>query len=318
MNRTFTDWGKFLSCIVIFIHHFYLSSPVVSSFGHIACAIFFFFSAYGISKSLDNNPMSMWRFAKRRLRKVYKPLLIVNLFFIMVTGILTIGQFEIPIFSVFCDKITFIAPLNHFEYALYLFGIKKIDSVTWFLDVLLMAYILIWVIQKNEVIKYRNRVTVDAYTIYLIGCAVFTPPIYYYVDTVGILLGIILANNETLICRYLNKGRGVGWLLMFMILGICIFLYEYHDILLGRYQKPLDFLLALLIVVLVARMAYQIKWKSNRAIAEFAGVSFFVYLCHVKIANLVFYCLGYPSFLLSLILVILISFILYKLNSKIL
>ena len=51
MNKAITDSIKFICCIGIFIHHFYLHSPYVGFLGPTACVIFFFLSAYGISVS---------------------------------------------------------------------------------------------------------------------------------------------------------------------------------------------------------------------------------------------------------------------------
>ena len=78
MSRSYTDLVKFVCCILIFLHHFYLGHSIVTPLGYLACSIFFFFSAWGISKSLDKKELNLWQFIKRRVAKVYIPLLLVN------------------------------------------------------------------------------------------------------------------------------------------------------------------------------------------------------------------------------------------------
>lgn len=97
MNRTYTDLIKFISAIAIFVHHFYLKNPAVTSLGFVACGVFFFFSAYGISKSLQHNPIRFGNFCKKRLLKIYMPLLLVNLItLLLVSPICNDGSFGIP------------------------------------------------------------------------------------------------------------------------------------------------------------------------------------------------------------------------------
>lgn len=180
MNRTFTNLLKFICCILIFIHHFYLSNPLVSSFGYIACSIFFLLSAYGISKSLEKHPAGLVGFAKKRLLKIYKPLLVVNIIFIAFTGLLIKGEFSIPVFGVFCNHIDIIKDYNLGKITSYVFGFEKIDSVTWFLDVLLVSYLVIWIVHQLKTTKHRNMVSVGAYLFYMIGCVVFPPPHILY------------------------------------------------------------------------------------------------------------------------------------------
>lgn len=177
MNRTFTDLVKFISCIVIFIHHFFLESPIVEMFGYIACSIFFFLSAYGIYKSLTKKPMELVPFCKYRLLKIYKPLLLVNVLFIILTGPLCIGNIRIPIFDVFCNSITFVKQADMFQIIEYAIGLVKIDSVTWFLDVLLVSYFLIWGIFKIRNRKEKNLAIIGVAGAYLLGCVLLTPHI---------------------------------------------------------------------------------------------------------------------------------------------
>lgn len=176
MNRVYTDLIKFLCCILIFIHHFFLKSPLVALLGYIACSIFFFLSAYGVSKSLSKKKMSIYTFCEHRMLKIYKPLLLVNVLFISVTSLLCIGIYSIPIFDVFGTKITYVYKYGIGDLMEYVLGLRKIDSITWFLDVLLISYLLMWCVSRIRRTSLKNFLTISMYGLYLVGCVVFTPP----------------------------------------------------------------------------------------------------------------------------------------------
>lgn len=316
MNRTFTDLVKFISCIAIFIHHFFLESPIVAMFGYIACSIFFFLSAYGIYKSLTNKPMELVPFCKYRLLKIYKPLLLVNVLFIILTGPLCIGNIRIPIFDVFCNSITFVKQADMYQIIEYAIGLVKIDSVTWFLDVLLVSYFLIWGISKMRNRKEKNLAIIGAAGAYLLGCVLLTPPQYYWIDPIGIVIGLLFTVNDNLIIDRIKKNYVplvtlAIVLLLFAVVGVQ---YIFHDSLLGRYQKCLALCASLLSVLLVIIIGLNIKMKRFTVITWVSSISYFIYLVHVKVANIVCYMLGHSSFILSLVLVICLSGILYKTN----
>ncbi len=316
MNRTFTDLVKFISCIAIFIHHFFLESPVVAMFGYIACSIFFFLSAYGIYKSLTKKPMELVPFCKYRLLKIYKPLLLVNVLFIILTGPLCIGNIGIPIFDVFCNSITFVKQADMFQYIEYAIGFVKIDSVTWFLDVLLVSYFLIWGITKMRNRKEKNLAIIGVTGAYLLGCALLTPPIYYWIDPIGIVIGLLFTVNDNLIIDRIKKNYVPFVTLTITLLLIAVVGVQYilHDSLLGRYQKCLALCASLMSVLLVIIIGLTIKMKQSTIITWLSSISYFIYLIHVKVANIVCFMLGHSSFILSLVLVICLSGILYKAN----
>lgn len=100
-------------------------------------------------------------------------------------------------------------------------------------------------------------------------------------------------------------------LLLFTVVGVQ---YIFHDSLLGRYQKCLALCASLLSVLLVIIIGLNIKMKRYTVITWVSSISYFIYLIHVKVANIVCYMLGHSSFILSLVLVICLSGILYKAN----
>lgn len=176
MNRAITDMTKFLCCVGIFFHHFYLHSPYVEFIGTTACVIFFMLSAYGISVSLEKHPMSFIRFLGKRVGKIYIPLLMVNILFVGLTSYICKGNFEIPIFGVFGDEIKYIKDTSLINIFCYISGIFKIDGVTWFLDVLFGSYVLIWIIKRIGSHNVRIALIAFSYLVYVCISTLITPP----------------------------------------------------------------------------------------------------------------------------------------------
>ena len=175
MNRNITDSTKMICCLMVFFHHFYLGSPWVSTLGRTACCVFFFLSAYGITKSLNRKKVGLIDFLKRRLSKVYIPLLMVNVITLM-TFVILKDAGNVPIFSVFCNQITTVkADSMSF---LYLFDITQMDSVTWFIDVLLIGYLFVWCISNIPSRHKRVVVAISGYTALTCLSIVITPPPY--------------------------------------------------------------------------------------------------------------------------------------------
>lgn len=303
MNKNITDLVKFLCCIGIFLHHFYLHSPYVQFLGPTACVIFFFLSAYGISFSLERHPIGLLSFLKKRLFKIYLPLLLVNVFFVFLTGYLCVGHFGIPIFNVFGDKIDFVQDATILEVLSYVIGLQKIDGVTWFLDVLFVSYIVIWIAHQCKNKSVRTIVVFAVYLIYVAIVAQITPPIQYgrIFDPIGVVCGVLFAgNNKLLPVIRENAGRYSVLVIFALIFILGIGLGALPD-LPGRYTKLILLIIAVFSIVVVTCCSKSNQNKYKSFCTWLGGISYFVYLIHVKIANIVFLLCGEQSLLLSVI-----------------
>ena len=90
LDRHLTDLTKFLCCIMVALHHYsqYALSNNIShnivyrlfstQGGYLGVGIFFFLSGYGLIKSDLLNHLSFFSFIKKRLIKVYIPVLLVT------------------------------------------------------------------------------------------------------------------------------------------------------------------------------------------------------------------------------------------------
>lgn len=104
IDRSVSDLAKYICCWIIAIHHYsqyelahgFSSSPFLKLFsycgGYIGVAIFFFLSGYGLMKSDQKHPVEVLPFIKRRLLKVYFPVVLTALLWICISFLL--NRFE--------------------------------------------------------------------------------------------------------------------------------------------------------------------------------------------------------------------------------
>lgn len=89
-DRNLTDIVKFLSCLMITLHHYSQGMVVAGSHnpiyqlfstqgGWLGVAIFFFLSGYGLMKSDMKHHLEPLPFFKKRLMKTYLPAVLVSL-----------------------------------------------------------------------------------------------------------------------------------------------------------------------------------------------------------------------------------------------
>lgn len=316
MNRAITDITKFVCCILIFIHHFYLRNPIVYSFGYIACTIFFFLSAFGVYSSLERKPLKFYQFVKSKVKRIVFPVILVNITFLAITSTLLGVDFKIPIFRVFCDNISF-QPIDSIQsLAGPILGFIKIDSVTWFIDVLLLAYLFIWGLFAFHSKVMRNVIILIGYSgLFVFG--LYPPPLepYYIIDTFGIVLGLFYAINRDIIDAFLCKYRIVKSVTLILFVFLLVFEYFYKEVLQFRFLLLIELSYVLLSVVMVIYAGMFTKYQKLHISSLLGGISFFIYLVHVKIACIVC-CLYTRSFFLTLGVVFVVALLLMKLNNS--
>lgn len=216
MSRSYTDVVKFVCCILIFLHHFYLGNSIVTPLGYLACSIFFFLSAWGVSKSLDKRELGLWPFIKRRVAKVYIPLLLVNFISIVVAKVVTWSWSSIPVFRVFCDDILLESVSSPISTLAYLLDVFQTDSITWFVHVLLLVYLFVWDVHKIKSERmYATLVITSFITVELVLWRIKADS-WYMVDIVGVVLGLLIYKFEDVLQSItLRHFFTVGSIIMF-------------------------------------------------------------------------------------------------------
>lgn len=289
------------------MHHFFLGHPIVHGFGHLGCTIFFFLSSYGINKSLVKTPVSFLVFIKKKAIKIWLPLIIVNLLSIIITNIFFTNNFSYPIYDIFCEKISYTSINSLMKLVGLLLGYPKMDSVTWFLDVLLLSYLMLWYIHnKNIPLKY----IIYCFILWFIVGFSLVKPIYI-IDTQGILAGLLYAKYERRINIQIQKKYII---IISILIFIVFFIFDIvnSNTLEGRYNKIISLIYSLSILPTVIFISNKNNIKIPSA-TFLGGISYFIYLLHVKVSciNNVY---GTKDLSVSILFTFIFSSILYYLN----
>lgn len=308
MERNTTNLLKFFCCILILLHHYFNGEVWVSTFGRISCSVFFFFSAYGITKSLTKKQTSFIEFFCRRISKLYIPLLLVN--FICVLGG-ALGGYGVPIFEI-SGKLTFLHDIDTLQVAKHVIGLSKIDGVTWFLDVLVIAYILLYIITRNNVRTFRTFLFIGSCGFLVLTDLILKTNICNWpTDSVGIALGYLCAeyeeNYSKLTCILKSKKT--------FILSVCLLLLFScsYMILLNairwRYLEILMVIYSVFAVLVSYSLGCKLKIGHTVLNSKLGTLSYFVYLLHMKACCIVTYALGNKNLFSTIILTFILSII---------
>jgi len=133
LSRDLTDIIKFLAAIMVAFGHYaghalaFSNNPVyritVMFAGNVGVALFFFLSGYGLMMSERKQHLALWPFLKRRLAKVYLPVVMVSVVWQIILRPVGAGWEYIP----------------HFLYSVF-WGFS--DGILWFVKVIMFCYLL--------------------------------------------------------------------------------------------------------------------------------------------------------------------------------
>lgn len=136
LSKDWCNWAKLVAALLVAVSHY--STVIVinnhwsdSAFlrfwcqgGYIGVAIFFFLSGYGLMESEKRHHLSVVEFLKKRLSKIYLPVLLVSVFWI-------------PLYYLFVQKTTDGVTIRGALYDV-LWGFR--DCVLWFVKILILLY----------------------------------------------------------------------------------------------------------------------------------------------------------------------------------
>lgn len=260
---------KFLSCLFVAFSHYYAyivnvlgSNNIIykcidKEGGYIGVAMFFFLSGYGLMESDTHHHLPLTKFLKRRLSKVYIPVLLIT-----------------AIWMCFC--IVFINGWNYnniwsFIYTL-VWGFN--DGAMWFIKDILVMYLIFYcftVLYRRHIL-YAHLFIIIAlsllylYSHYAIGIwSTISIPLFY----VGILASI-------------NKDNVLKGIMLPLAVVSCIVLlisYQINGInLAGHALINYVIIFVLVLIGSLSELLYKIKMSSF-----FGALSFDIYLTHNKV-----------------------------------
>ena len=265
---------KGLACMLIILHHYCqsLNGLNVSNFiidtialrgGVTGVAIFFFLSAYGLSESQSKKRSNFIEFVKRRLSKVFIPLVITNLIYYFIL----LGN-------------------NHMFFSLktfplYITNIKILDGVTWFCNVIFFFYLFFYISFLFKKNTYKTICIVCLTIIYSMFMTHFLKDAPYCVySIIGFPVGMIISlYKEFFYKKYIIK---LSISVTFTLFFAAFIFKTYYNLFIGNLYSYFITIFTSYIIY-----KYQSKWQTNKFLLSLGKYSYEIYLLHNKF---LFFC----------------------------
>ena len=264
---------KGISCLLIVAHHYcsWLDGKGIDNFfvhfigvrgGVIGVTIFFFLSGWGLSESQKKNKYPLKVYAKRRLSKVFIPLLLTNIIYF-------------SILLVF-NKISFTVS----SFVLTSLNLKLRDGVLWFCNVILIFYLVFYFSFLPASKWIKAVICLSATVLYSIAATFIYPDCPFYVySIIGFPLGMILSLYKEVALCFKIWGTLSLFIIFFLVIG---------SFLLPTYEKLFFMNLASLfivaLIVFTAVISSKVDSSRKLVVLPFIGMfSYEIYLLHNKV-----------------------------------
>lgn len=297
-NRGFTDAIKFFAaCMVAFGHYaghaMTFSESIIYRItvlfaGSLGVALFFFLSGYGLMMSELKHPLAFGPFMKKRLARVYLPVVLVSFVWQIVLWPKGAGIERIP----------------HFLYAVF-WGFS--DGILWFVKAIVICYLLfrLFLVSRN----WGNAVS--------ILCLVLTSMIayvlvhYLFADWAAIstplfFLGIFVAMYNKLCYRIIHSWQVILVVSGLTVISVLLYLWK-GNLFIHAYCNWI-----VIIGVLVLCSYYKVVMNSPSWMGD---VSYDIYITHNKVLNYlkpIYEYIGLSHFLIGTLIATVASFSLRK------
>ena len=264
---------KGISCLLIVAHHFcsWLDGKGIDNFfvhfigvrgGVIGVTIFFFLSGWGLSESQKKNKYPLAVYAKRRLSKVFIPLLLTNIIYISILLVFKKIHFSVPTLL--------LKSLN----------LKLCDGVLWFCNVILFFYLVFYFSFLPATKWVKVVICLSATVLYSIAATLIYPdsPFYVY-SIIGFPLGMILSLYKDVALRIQFWGTWSLFLILFLVIGAFL-LPAYNNLFLMNLASL--FIVALIVFSVV--ISSRVGSSRKLVVLPFIGMfSYEIYLLHNKV-----------------------------------
>lgn len=286
ITRSSADCIKLVAAILIALHHYsqyvwtnHLSDSIIhhilcSQAGFIAVAIFFFLSGYGLMESEKKRHMAFGAFLKRRLLKVYVPVVLATALWLPVSAFL-LGN-----------------DINHdIRYVLWDFN----DSAMWFIETILLMYVVfgIFIQLPYKKKKVFSMICLTVMTIMSIAiCLTFIQGTFCILALPMFSIGVTAS-----LCN--DSSRNM-WEIYSSLIGWGTIIILFTSIWESQYAKYALLDYAFIFIFILVFTMWRIDMKSK--LTPMAGIiSFDLYLVHNKVLtimkdgvidmNIITYCL---------------------------
>lgn len=276
INRGVSDILKFVAALLVAFGHYsshaldYTSNIILRLLtmtgGYTGVAIFFFLSGYGLMMSERNRHLGFVAFCRRRLSKVYVPVVIVSAVWAIV--IWPDGE-----------------GLSHIPSYLYTTFIGFADGILWYVRVIAVMYLLFYgytLLRNCE--KWRMPALIIG-TTFAYTFVYYRHASYCAISVPLFTLGIVLAEFNDLCAKVF---RCWAWLLLWLVAITLVMLILYC--LYGNLyaHSLLNYYVVTAIVTLCAFVSINVTPP-----AWLGGMSYDIYLTHYKVMKFLMPVYGY-------------------------
>lgn len=295
---------KAVCCIVIILHHYALRAqvPFVGSYfsstaGNQALMLFMLMSGFGIVKSELIHKTTVKTFLKKRFLKLLIPFWIVNVITIIIYSFVNpqkpfgIDVDRVRVWDNFWNFGT--GQFSLIDYILLTLGLKELDGIYWFLEVIVYSYVAflitksIFDIEKKRIcsfLMYSAFIAIFGFVTYKLNF-----PAQYYRNLWPLIFGCFIAIFEKRMLP--NRGNIKNIILALIILNVFFVFYVKvcHDLSLKAFIL-IDIALAIpfLLNILLAHFTI----SRNSLLFKISGLSYLIYLWHIKMLNIEWYYWG--------------------------
>ena len=267
LHRGFTDFIKFIAAIMVAYGHYagyaldHTSNPLyrisVMFLGSLGVALFFFISGYGLMMSERRSHLDLWPFIKRRLSKVYLPVVLVSFIWQLVLWPYGAGWDRIPdlLYSTF-------------------WGFS--DGILWFVKAIMICYGLfrLYLLFRKSVFGTVCALTVGTIVAYTLVYHLFAD--WAAISIPLFSLGILIADYNEKSYKILRSRNGIIIISLITALMVLLFLYKGNLYLKSLFNW----------YVIFALLLFASRLHINVDIPKWWGeISYDIYITHNKVIN---------------------------------
>lgn len=302
ISKEVSNLVKSVSCIMIILHHFLLRTPEISfwisgfmrgSFGYIFVSVFFLLSGYGVVESVARCKTSLAKDLIRRIWKIYKPLLVVNIVMVFVYWMLGPKDLSLDFIQHYRINDAFVLlgsdKCNVTLTICYILGIKLIDNALWFVYVLLILYCILYISLWS---KYRSCFLLFLCMVYFfILYWLFPEDKYIYASIYAFPLGCLLSLNKHLILKYL----------------FFFYLFSFLSLLVSLCIQNNEFFYFAILISLVSIIIFITQLECDFTHCKVGDISYEMYLVHIKVFTIMIFLIGVVPFWIYLATTIIVA-----------
>lgn len=270
LDKAMTNRMKGLACIMVVVGHATkqldgkLVFSITNNLGFIALGIFFFISGYGLMHSFINKENYLRGFLKRRLLLILIPFWSSNIFFCCYS--LIIGE-----------------KYSLKEIIERLIGIKLFVVHDWYIQTIIIFYVLFFIMAK--VLKNNNRVLIGILAVTIIMICLSQLNVTYIPNNTcscsTFFVGALLAYNKKIVERIVLMSS--RWIMLIAFVAVMFYSYtfilRYHTFDSLLLFKIGEFICPLLVVFVVLFIVNKYSF-GNRLFDLICICSYEVFLMH--------------------------------------